>query len=50
MEQVDVYARAGTLSTPAPDVALYALRRWTVEEFVRQLAGREPQPWDGPAE
>lgn len=50
MEQVDVCSRAGILRTPPPDVTLYTLRRWTVEECLRQLAGHDPRPWDGPAD
>lgn len=34
-----------TLPAPADQVAF---RRWYLGEFVRQVAGEAPQPWDGP--
>ncbi len=48
LEQIDVYSRAGTLRTPATPVECYTLRRWIVEEFIRQYDGKPPRPWDGP--
>lgn len=47
MEEIDAYCLGAALITlqPAPDI--YALRRWTVEEFVRQYDGASPRPWPG---
>ena len=45
MEQADEYCRSGLIMNLAPDPEVYALRRWTVEEFVRQYAGLAPRPW-----
>jgi hypothetical protein len=45
MEQIDAYCRDDALITLAPSAEVYALRRWTVEEFVRQYDGLEPRPW-----
>lgn len=47
MEEIDAYCLGAALITlqPAPDI--YALRRWTVEEFVRQYDGAAPRPWPG---
>lgn len=45
MEEADTYSREARLMTLAPAPDLYALRRWTVEEFVRQYDGHPPRPW-----
>jgi hypothetical protein len=45
MEQADEFCRTGLVMNLAPDPEIYALRRWTVEEFVRQYAGAAPRPW-----
>ena len=45
MEQGDEFCRSGLVMNLAPDPEVYALRRWTVEEFVRQYAGEAPRPW-----
>jgi hypothetical protein len=45
MEQGDEFCRSGLVMNLAPDPEVYALRRWTVEEFVRQFAGEAPRPW-----
>jgi hypothetical protein len=45
MEQADEFCRAGLFMNLAPDHEVYALRRWIVEEFVRQYAGLAPRPW-----
>jgi hypothetical protein len=45
MEGIDVSCRDAALMTLAPSSEIYALRRWTVEEFVRQYDGLEPRPW-----
>jgi hypothetical protein len=47
MEGIDASCRAAAMMTLQPSAALYALRRWTVEEFVRQYDGLEPRPWPG---
>jgi hypothetical protein len=45
MEEADSYSREARLMALAPTPDLYALRRWTVEEFVRQYDGLPPRPW-----
>jgi hypothetical protein len=45
METIDDYCRRAALMTLAPTADVYALRRWTVEEFVRQYDGLAPRPW-----
>ena len=45
MEAADAYCAEGQLISLAPDADVYALRRWTVEEFLRQYDGAEPRPW-----
>lgn len=47
MEQADEFCRSGAVMNLAPDPEVHALRRWTVEEFVRQHAGLAPRPWAG---
>jgi hypothetical protein len=47
MERADEFCRVGLVMNLAPDPEVYALRRWTVEEFVRQYAGLAPRPWTG---
>jgi hypothetical protein len=46
LDEADEYCRAGqhllTLATP-PDLVAY--RRWYLQEFVDQIAGRPPTPW-----
>lgn len=46
MDEADEYCREGrhllTLATP-PDLVAY--RRWYLQEFVDQIAGRPPTPW-----
>lgn len=50
LDEVDEYCRAGehllTLAAPPESVAY---RRWFFGEFVAQLAGRAPVPWNGVA-
>jgi hypothetical protein len=48
METIDDYCRRAALMTLAPTPEVYALRRWTVEEFVRQFDGLVPRPWRAP--
>jgi hypothetical protein len=45
METIDDYCRRAALMTLEPTAEVYALRRWTVEEFVRQYDGLAPRPW-----
>ena len=49
LDEADEYCREGkhllTLATP-PD--LVAFRRWYLQQFIDQLAGHPPSPWDGP--
>jgi hypothetical protein len=47
MEDADAFCRAGLFISLQPDPEVYALRRWTVEEFVLQYHGAEPRPWAG---
>ena len=50
LDEADAYCREGrhllTLATP-PDLVAY--RRWYLQEFVNQVAGRPPTPWPGTA-
>jgi hypothetical protein len=45
MEEADDFCRDGRLISLAPDDEVHALRRWIVEEFVRQYHGHAPRPW-----
>jgi hypothetical protein len=49
LDEADEYCREGrhllTLATP-PDLVAY--RRWYLQQFVDQVAGRPPAPWEGP--
>ena len=49
LDEADEYCREGrhllTLATP-PDLVAY--RRWYLEQFVDQIAGCPPRPWEGP--
>jgi hypothetical protein len=49
LDEADDYCREGrhllTLATP-PDLVAY--RRWYLEQFVDQIAGCPPRPWEGP--
>jgi hypothetical protein len=47
MEEADDFCVAGEVISLAPDAEVYALRRWTVEEFIRQYHGAAPRPWPG---
>lgn len=46
MAEVDEFCRLATLITLATPPELLELRRWTVEELVRQYDGEPPRPWD----
>jgi len=48
METLDDYCRRAVLMTLAPRAEVYALRRWTVEQYVAQFDGEPPQPWRSP--
>jgi hypothetical protein len=49
LDDADEFCREGrhllTLTTP-PDLVAY--RRWYLQQFVDQIAGRPPVAWDGP--
>jgi len=45
MAEVDEFARQATLITLATPPEMLELRRWTVEELVRQYDGAPPRPW-----
>jgi hypothetical protein len=45
MEDADAFCASGLLIYVDPDPEVYALRRWTVEEFLRQFHGDQPRPW-----
>jgi hypothetical protein len=49
LDEADEYCREGrhllTLATP-PDLVAY--RRWYLQQFVDQIAGCAPTPWEGP--
>jgi hypothetical protein len=47
MEGIDASCRDAAMMTLQPSPELYALRRWIVEEFVRQYDGFDPRPWPG---
>jgi hypothetical protein len=48
LDDTDEYCRSGDLLTLASPELLVRFRRWYLGEFVRQIAGQEPQPWEGP--
>jgi hypothetical protein len=48
MERAEDYCRSGELISLAASPDVYALRRWLVEEFVRQHDGEPPRPWPRP--
>jgi hypothetical protein len=45
MAEVDEFCRQAALITLATPPDMLELRRWTVEEFVRQYDGKPPRPW-----
>jgi hypothetical protein len=45
MEDADAFAEKGLLIYVDPDPEVYELRRWIVEEFLRQYHGSPPRPW-----
>ncbi len=46
--EVDDFCRFGDLLTLATPQDLVALRRWSIGQFVRQVDGGAPSPWNGP--
>lgn len=50
LDEADAYCRSGdhllSLATPPQELAF---RRWFLGEFIDQLAGVDPYPWDDPA-
>ena len=48
LDEADEWCRSGkmlVLATP-PDLVEY--RTWYLQEFIRQAAGEQPRPWEGP--
>jgi hypothetical protein len=48
IRQVDEFCRDEELLTLARPPELIRFGDWVFDEFVRQIHGAEPQPWDGP--
>ena len=48
-EADDFCRRGGPLLTLAAPPEVVAYRRWFLEEFIRQVEGKPPMPWPGPA-
>lgn len=46
--QVDRFCASGDLLTLTTPPDLLELRRWTLEQFLDQMAGRPPARWHGP--
>ncbi len=47
LDRVDVFCREHRLLTMAATPEQVRLRRWYTQQFTRQSAGLEPQPWPG---
>lgn len=45
LDETDEYCRSGALLTLATPPEAVAYRRWVFGEFIRQVAGEEPQSW-----
>jgi hypothetical protein len=45
MEESDHYCRQQALMTLGPSAETYAIRRWVIEEVVRQYDGHPPRSW-----
>ncbi|HEY0871018.1 MAG TPA: hypothetical protein VGD55_11515 [Acidothermaceae bacterium] len=48
MDDADEFCRQEKLLTLPRDAAMVAFSRWYNREFLRQLDGLPPTPWDGP--
>lgn len=48
MEDADEFCRQEKLLTLPRDAAMVAFSRWYNREFLRQIDGLPPTPWDGP--
>jgi hypothetical protein len=48
IDAADEFSRAEKLLTLPRDTAVVAFARWYTDEFVRQINGAPPTPWDGP--
>jgi hypothetical protein len=48
MEDADAFCRSEDLLTLAATPTETRFRRWYLEQFMVQLAGGDPTPWDGP--
>lgn len=46
LEEADEFCRRGDLLTLATPPQLVRFRRWFLSEFVRQIGGEPPCPWD----
>jgi hypothetical protein len=47
LDEADDFCRSGDLLTLATVPEGLAFRRWFLEEFASQIAGRPPRPWPG---
>ena len=45
LDEADDFCRAGSLMTLADSQETLSLRKWVLEEFVRQSSGAAPTPW-----
>jgi hypothetical protein len=50
LTEADQLCAQGLLLTPPRPPVLVRFTGWYVEQFRRQCAGQEPQPWEGPLE
>ena len=48
IDDADEFCRTGQLLTLPRDAAIAQFGRWYNGEFLRQLQGLDPVPWDGP--
>jgi hypothetical protein len=48
MAEADAFCRAEQLLTLARSEVMVRFATWYLDEFRRQVAGKPPQPWDGP--
>jgi anti-sigma regulatory factor (Ser/Thr protein kinase) len=46
LDEADAFCRAGTLMTLAASSEALAVRKWTLDEFIRQSVGEPAVPWD----
>lgn len=48
LEEADEYCRSDQLLTLATPPTQVAFRQWFLGQFITQIDGMAPQPWDGP--